>query len=126
MAWTPSTFRARFTEFSTVDDSVVQGALDEAAPEVSSTKWGAFYEFGVGYLAAHLLKIQLTIEGGDSALNSLLPLVTKTVGDVSASFATYKVYGADNSILSQTSYGREYIRKRRLISFGGLAMGEDS
>ena len=120
--WTPTTFKARFTEFASVDDAKVQEALDEAAPEVSEAKWSQMYDRGLGYLAAHILKIRVTIESGDTELETLSPLSSKTIGDVSYAFSSGTLEWTSDEILKLSPYGREYFRLRRLRSFGGFAM----
>lgn len=120
--WDPTTFKARFEEFSSVPDAKVTAALDEALLEVSADKWSSWYDRGVGYLAAHILKIRVTIEGGDGNLDTLSPVVTRAVGDVSVSLGAYLANNADAEILNVSPYGREYFRLRKLISFGGIAI----
>lgn len=123
MTWTPDSFRTRFVEFAAVDDVLVQDSLDEAELEVSADAWGSQYDRGTGYLAAHLLKIRITIEGGDPNLESLVPQGTRTIGDVSITSAAYLVNLAKGGALNLTPYGKEYFRIRPLVAFGGIAIG---
>lgn len=123
MAWDPTTFKARFEEFATVSDAKITAALDEAILEVSADKWSTWYDRGVGYLAGHILKIRITIESGDENLDTLSPLVSKAVGDVSVSLGAYLANNAKAEILNVSPYGREFFRLRKLISFGGIAIG---
>lgn len=124
MALTPEDFKIKFKEFAAIDDARIQLAIDEAELEVSVDKWSTMYNRGLGYLAAHILKIDLAIEGGDSNLDGLSPLSTKTIGDVSVSLGAYLAVNPDAETLNLSPYGREYFRLRGLISFGGLALGE--
>lgn len=48
-------FQAAFPEFAHVDEALIQSKLDQAAESVGASTWGASYDRGHGYLAAHLL-----------------------------------------------------------------------
>ena len=123
MSWDPTTFKARFEEFASVTDAKVTDALDEALLEVDADKWSNWFDRGVGYLAAHILKIRTTIESGDTNLDTLSPLVTKAVGDVSVSLGAYLANNPDAEILNLSPYGKEYFRLRKMRTMGGLAIG---
>jgi hypothetical protein len=55
VAWTPSTFKARWTEFAPKADALVQAALDEAARACDARIYKAQTDDAVGLLAAHNL-----------------------------------------------------------------------
>lgn len=55
MAWTPTTFRARWPEFTATPDALVQPALDEAARSVDPRLFAAQTDDAVGWLAADLI-----------------------------------------------------------------------
>lgn len=72
-----ATFRARFPEFRTAADDLVQTILDEAALRVDAQAWGAKLDVAHGYLAAHLLASSpygksLRLEGAEERYLSLL------------------------------------------------------
>lgn len=48
-------FQAAFPEFANVDTGLIQAKLDQAATCVGADVWGAKYDTGHGYMAAHLL-----------------------------------------------------------------------
>lgn len=50
-------FRAKYPEFSTAEDPLVQLFLDDAAERLSSVTWGTYLDKGHGCLTAHLLTI---------------------------------------------------------------------
>lgn len=122
---TPAEFKIRFPEFTTLTDLKVQAAIDEAVLEVSAEKWSTWYNRGLGYLAAHILKLRTTIEGGDGGLDGLSPVASKTVGDVSVSFAAGAFLATDADGFNATPYGREFFRLRKLISFGGIVATDE-
>ena len=64
MAWTATTFKARYTEFDGTADSVVTAALAEATRRTNVTGFGARADDAVALLAAHLLS---TSPGGRQA-----------------------------------------------------------
>jgi hypothetical protein len=57
LAWTVTTFRGRFGEFTNAPTAVVQAAIDEAYRRTPSNVWGGIQDDGAGYLAAHLLAL---------------------------------------------------------------------
>lgn len=48
-------FKLRFQEFDQTDGTLIQSALSEAKSELDEKTWGARYQAGVFYLAAHKL-----------------------------------------------------------------------
>lgn len=57
MAWTATTFKARWGEFSPQSDSLVDAVLAEAAAECDARIFGASHDHAVGLLAAHKLAV---------------------------------------------------------------------
>lgn len=57
MAWTATTFKARWAEFAPQSDTLVDAVLAEAAAEVDERVYGASYDHAVGLLAAHKLAV---------------------------------------------------------------------
>ena len=57
MAWTPTSFKTRWTDFAPTSDALVQSALDEAARRTDERVFGTRYDDAVGLLAAHNLSI---------------------------------------------------------------------
>lgn len=64
MAYTATTFKARFTEFEGTADSVVTAALAEATRRTNATGFAARFDDAVALLAAHLLSVS---PGGQQA-----------------------------------------------------------
>jgi hypothetical protein len=57
MALTPTTFRARYPEFASAPDPLLQVFLDDALTRIDTTVWGLKADMGQGLLTAHLLAI---------------------------------------------------------------------
>lgn len=55
MAWTATTFKARWPEFTPTDDARVTAALADAAALCDARVYGASYDLAVGLTAADLL-----------------------------------------------------------------------
>jgi len=121
MAITPTDFKARFPEFSLIDDVRVQIFIDDAALEMSESAWNILYNKGLAYLTAHLLTIANKSEanGGSGGTNN--PVASHSVEGVSESFAVPTLDDATNNITS-TSYGQEYARLLRLIGRGAFVV----
>lgn len=121
---TAADFKIRYPEFVDVDDSRIEFFLDEAALEVSEPRWAAWFTKGVSALAAHLLKISLTIndDDGDGSIDELAPVVSRAVGDVAITRGPYLSTNAGADYWNLTSYGREYIRLKRIVGIGAVAV----
>lgn len=124
MALTPTDFKARFPEFSAIDDSRIQFFLDDAELEVGEAAWGDLYEKGVMLLAAHFLQLELERLDDDSSGSSTENRVTsKKVGDVQVNFARATASDASEDWYLQTSYGAEYLRLKIRMGMGAVAVG---
>lgn len=114
MAVTASTFKARFTVFSSLSDAVVETALAEAGRRCSSSAFGTseLHDDAVGYLAGHIL-------AQDAAMNAAgSPAASAGAGDAGAvasksamgqsiSYAVPEVFS--KSALATTAWGRRYL-----------------
>ena len=111
-----SDIQARFPGvFDSVSPTLGGLVIAEAALFVHESKWGDYYGLGMLYLAAHLLALTTEASGGGSGGGG--PVSSKSVGDVSISYAT----GAFSSIeasLASSPYGLRYIELRALIQHG--------
>lgn len=77
MAWTASTFKARWAEFAPQSDDLVDAVLAEAAAECDERVFGASYDHAVGLLAAHKMAVSpfgqtARQEGGDKSSTTYL------------------------------------------------------
>ncbi len=57
MAWTPTTFRARWPEYGPTSDALITSAITDAGVRVDARLFGDETDAAVGLLAAHLLAI---------------------------------------------------------------------
>jgi hypothetical protein len=87
VAWTPTTFKARWSEFAPIDDALVQSALDEAAREVDERYFGARTDDAVGLRAAHRVAIspmgqqaRLESDKGATTYGALYDEMARSVG----------------------------------------------
>jgi hypothetical protein len=124
MALTPADFKIRYPEFSEVDDSRVQFMLDDAALEVSETRWDTLYEKGSMALAAHLLSISQSNSEDDDSGGEEGNLTSKSIGDVSYSFAKATSESSSDDWYLSTSYGAEYLRLKKRVGMGIVAVTE--
>lgn len=125
MAIDPATFKIRFPEFAAVADSRIQFFLDDSELEVGEVAWGTLYEKGVFLLAAHLLQIdQIRQDTGDDSSDIASNVISKSIGDVSVSFAKATASSITDDWYLQTSYGTEYLRLKRRMGMGAVAVGD--
>ena len=100
MAVTYASFVERFPEFTPHPSGIVNGAISEAAADISSDVFGTNADRAVKFLAAHIIAIQLAQMG------------------VQIGATDGKVYGEG---LDATQYGQEY--KRMLNSLSASTIG---
>lgn len=128
MAITPQDVRDRFPEFS-VDppftNTYIQQFIDKAVGELSVTEWGDQYNEGSLYFVAHFLALwSPSVSAGDDPVGPLYPVASRSVGDVSVSFAgVVDAAGSQSQVFwATTRYGQEYWRMVQLNGVGMLAV----
>ena len=116
MAWTaptPADLKARFPAFAAVSDSVIQGALDEAALQVDET-WvdEPNYRLGILLLAAHILTLDGQGAGAESEAAAAGASGFKRMrsGQLELErFTAADAGGGDEGVVATTSYGRRFL-----------------
>jgi hypothetical protein len=122
MAITPADFKIRFEEFESVPDSKIQFWLNDALLEVGESAWSELYEKGVFLLAAHLLSLDLSNQDEDESGGATGNVTSRSVGDVSVSFAKATSDSSSDDWYLQTSYGTEYLRLKKRMGMGIVAI----
>lgn len=126
---TPAQFRENLPEFSDTTrypDTSVQLHLDVASKLVNEERWGALYDTGVGWCAAHLITLATTNE--ETADKGRIPgqvqgiATAKAVDKVSKSMDVSSVTMADGGFWNMTTYGIKFLNFARLIGSGGLQL----
>lgn len=94
-------FRARFTEFASTADAVIEDALSEASYHHSAT------ELGQLLVTAHLLALQaLDASTGDDVASG--EVVSLSVAGQSVTYSPQSEQGRD-AFYTGTAYGRRYL-----------------
>ena len=123
MAVTPTTFKARYTEFASTSDARVQVYIDDAELEMNESQWGDLYDRGLSALTAHLLSIADKNAASGGAGTSLTGGVSsRSVGSVSVSFGTSSSSGSAEDFYLSTSYGADYWRLAKMVGLGIVAV----
>ena len=118
VAPTPTTFKARYSEFASVSDTLVQLILDEAIAQVGDSWLERDRARAQMLLAAHTLTMEgepgRTASGQGSAGTGAVR--RRKVGDVEVEFAGSGSSSGESgaSDYSLTAYGREFARLMRL------------
>lgn len=120
---TPTTFKAKYPEFSAVSDATVQLYLDDAHIDVDEG-WGDNRARGEMLLAAHQLALAGlpgSLSGGGGAGGVSGPIKRDKVGDSETEFFGWGQAGGDtsNGNFGLTTYGRLYYDLMRTL-FGGV------
>lgn len=118
---TPTTFKARYPEFTAVSDALVQLVLNDAIGDVGDTWLEKDRARAQMLLAAHILTVEGEpgrTENGSSGATAGSGLIKRDkVGDVETEFAAPSSSGDGSSSLlaayAQTFYGRQYLELMR-------------
>lgn len=122
-----------FTDDIRWPDSVVRKALCEADQETGSSRWRAFEDIcsnlkrrGMYYYAAHWLVVTyLTGDASDPSVISpvaRLNVSAKSVGDESITYRVGAIQETEEDWLSLSNYGVQFLRLRRRVGMGALAV----
>jgi hypothetical protein len=127
MAITPTDVRARYPEFESVTDyptARIQTWIDKAEGELSESNWGDQYNEGLLAYTAHFLSWSTNTASSGGAVGSVGPLASKSIGDVSVSFASTVSAGASatEAFFNSTPYGQEYWRLVQMYGVGMVAI----
>lgn len=120
MATSLSQFRARFPEFSAIDDSVINLALSDAAAVMDVTRWDTRFDTGQAFLAAHYVSLSST--GSGQGGGSVGPVSQATTGPLSVSYAVPTALNGSEAMLGSTVYGQRYLELRNMVGLGGLVV----
>ncbi len=119
-----------FADAAKFPDSLIQYALCEADTETGSSRWGSYQpechnlkQRGLFYYAAHWLSVYYP-NGLDSDSNqeARLNVASKTVGDESISYRVPSMMWSGDDWLSFSVYGTQFMRLRRRVGMGALAV----
>lgn len=119
-----------FADTTKFPDSLIQYALCEADSETGSSRWGIYQaechnlkQRGLFYYAAHWLSVYYP-NGVDSDVNqeARLNVASKTVGDESISYRVPSMMWSGDDWLSFSVYGTQFMRLRRRVGMGALAV----
>jgi len=112
MSVTAAEFVERFPEFADKDDARIEFFIDDAAVELSESAWGDRYYLAQSYLAAHKLALASETESGNSF--GLSGIASGSADGISTSFQTPADITATSAYWMATSYGREFLRLKRI------------
>lgn len=119
-----------FSNTTTWPDALVTAALNEGAAESGGKRWGIYQPDpqnvkarGMYLFAAHWLS-SMYPKGGTGAVSGGAKWVTgsKSVGDESTSNITGNVITIGDAWLATTTFGQQFIRLRRRVGMGALAV----
>lgn len=113
---TPAQLKTRFPAFAAVDDTVVQGALDEAAARVDQTWREKDFQPAQLLYAAHILTLDGQGAGQEAQFSSLSAAGVQSIkiASLQLTIAKTKEAGASASLLKTTSFGRRFWDLMRL------------
>ncbi len=112
MTVTASLFKTRFPEFDDLEESRIEIFIGDAEDELEESAWGDRYDLAVYYLTAHLLALgQETLAGNPMGLSKI---TSASADGLSTGFGSYTFTSATDAYWSSTSYGREFLRLKRI------------
>jgi len=108
---TPTSFKAKFSNFVNVQNNIIQDLITEALLLVNPKC--PKYELMLYYLVAHLLSLRTpTSQGGagGNLNNPNYPASSQSVGDVSVTYALANTTGkVSQNFFNTTGYGQMYL-----------------
>jgi hypothetical protein len=100
--------------FVGITDDELNDWIAKAVTEVDATAWGLMYADGVALLAAHMFSVTKGL--GSAGLAGMGAAAARRARNWEVRMqATSGGTSSGNMSLDETSYGREYARKRRLL-----------
>lgn len=113
---TTAEFRARFPEYASdpPTDATIAIYIADANLFVDETAWGAKYNLGVMYCAAHLLALALESAGG-SAGGVSGAVASRTVDGTSISYTNAQPKDQSEAWYNSTIYGQRYLNMRATL-----------
>jgi len=115
----PTEFKARFPEFSTIDDTRIQIFIDDSTLVLNETTWGSIYSLAVCYLTAHYLSLSEQSSNGSGG-GSVGNVASQAVDGTSISFNNPTMDSASMAFYNSTSYGQRFyslIRSLGVMAF---------
>ena len=117
-------FTVRYPEFTSVAPERIDGALQDAANQMSRKVWNKLYEQGLHALAAHLLYAAGALNpSGSSKGKPIQTLTSRSVGGLSMGYSAPDAgFGSVHDGYASSSFGQEYLRLRKLVGVHVLAI----
>lgn len=117
-------FTVRYPEFASVAPARIDGALQDAANQMSRKVWNKLYEQGLHALAAHLLYAAGALNpSGSSNGKPLQTITSRSVAGVSVGYSAPDAgFGTAHDGYASSTFGQEYLRLRKLVGVHMLAI----
>lgn len=117
-------FTVRYPEFASVAPARIEGALQDAANQMSRKVWNKLYEQGLHALAAHSMYAAGVLKpSGSSNGKPVQSMTSRSVAGVSLGFSAPDAgFGANHDGYGLSTYGQEYMRLRKLVGVHVLAI----
>ncbi len=120
MSVTPVTFKVRFPEFDSVDNSRIQLFLDDATLILNEDFWDEKYDLGISYLTAHELYLGTQSEAGVTEATS--SIASQAVDGTSISFNSAVIDTQSEAYYLSTVYGQKYLWLLRTLGSGAMTV----
>lgn len=119
---TAEDFLVRYPEFVGTSEPLLAVVMSDAVPFFDLDRWDDLLDQGYSALVAHMLATK-KMEGVSSGYGTGEGQVqSKQADGVAVTFASQATYKVVDSDLARTSYGMTYIRLRRLVGAGCVAI----
>lgn len=108
---TPTSIKALFPEFGSLNDAYIQLHINSAALYVNHSVLLSVKDHAQSYLTAHFLKISQDSKAGSSNIKK------EKVGDLTREYQSLSVNSGQG--INSTVYGQEYLRSINTTSANG-------
>ncbi len=112
-------------EFATEKSTVIDRHIADAASEFDVARWGGLYARGLRNWVAHSIVMEKArIAAGPAAMAGDLTSMTliNANGQVSKATDAGSVERRQANPYLESTYGKEYVRLRRIVGMGGVAV----
>jgi hypothetical protein len=121
---TAAEFQAWFIggQFSTLNDSVIEGYLARATPYFAVTRWGAWLPEGIANWVAHSIIVDRAEAAGSIDEIDSDDATSERFAGISTSRHADIVMASVKDPFLRTTYGRRYAYLRRMVGLGGAVV----
>lgn len=119
---TPSDLTTAYPQFANLPTATIQTAIDFAQTFFDAARWGERFRQGQLLYVAHQLTLSALAAANNGAGAVVDDVLQKRAGGVSKGRDGAIAMATMTNPLLRTYYGQEYLRLRRIVGMGAIAL----